>query len=147
MLWKIVGPYIVCVHGAENPTDDEWYALMSAQYQHALRHNDTQDKARVLVFTAGGVPNAPQRAALNKVAQTFRTKSALLTSSAIARAIGTALRWFDAQLGIFGPDEVEPALNHIEATGEYRLLLRSALRELTLKMIGPEAVTTANAAR
>jgi hypothetical protein len=125
MAWKVVGSVVVIVHSEEDPSDADWNSSLEA-----LRSVSTQDRPGVLVFTAGGSPTAPQRASSNKAVGALRLRIAVMTGSVIARTVGKALRWFQPQLQIFGPDDVEAALDHIRAIGYTRSAARAALSEL-----------------
>jgi hypothetical protein len=125
MAWKVVGSVVVIVHSEAEPSDVEW-----AESLEALRSVSKQDRPGVLVFTAGGSPTAPQRAASNKVVGASRIRIAVMTASVIARTVGKALRWFQPQLQIFGPSDVEAALDHIGTIGYDRSAVRATLIEL-----------------
>lgn len=125
MAWKVIGPFLVSAYSKDNPADAEWNPMMEQ-----LRALGTRGQARVLVFTAGGVPNGVQRAALSKLSQSVSLRTAVLTSSLIARALGAVTKeWFD-QVRIFSPDDVEAALTYLGATGSYYELVRRTLQEL-----------------
>ena len=125
MLTTKCGPFVVIVHGREQPTDAAWEASLEV-----VRSMSSLDRVRVLVYSAGGAPNGRQRAALNKITSSLKMRIAVLTDSVIARAVRFALRWFDAQVQIFPPEEIEAALTHVEAMGQYRAMLRSTVVEL-----------------
>jgi hypothetical protein len=120
-----VGNIMVYVHADVPPTDAEWEAGISF-------FKETSDPSRLsaLVYTQGGAPNAAQRARLNAVLGSNKVRIGLLTASAAARAAGVAVRWFNPELSIFGPEDVEAALDHIRAPTDQRSEVKRALTEL-----------------
>ena len=120
-----VGNIVVYVHAEAAPTDAEWEAGLTF-------FKDARDVSRLsaLVYTHGGAPNASQRARLNAVLGSAKVRIGVLTSSAAARAAGVAVRWFNPELSIFGPDDLEAALEHVRAPVEQRGELKRALSDL-----------------
>src|SRR5687767_3375736 len=89
MVVGFVGRYVVFVHGKAAPGDDEWEQSLSF-----YREAPDARQVRALVYTEGGAPNAAQRAKLNAVLGGRKLPIAVLTTSSIARAAGTAISWF-----------------------------------------------------
>jgi hypothetical protein len=120
-----VGNTVVYVHADLPPTDAEWEAGIAV-------FKDAPDPSRLsaIVYTEGGAPNAAQRARLNAVLGAAKVRIGVLTSSAAARAAGVAVRWFNPELSIFGPEDVEAALDHIRVPAEQRNDVKRALTEL-----------------
>jgi hypothetical protein len=54
----------------------------------------------------------------------------VLTPSALARAAGTAISWFNPSIKMFDPEALERALDHLDATRAQRDLLARTLGEL-----------------
>jgi len=127
-----VGKYFVFVHSNEDPSDREWDQLIQV-YRKA---SDPKD-IRSLVFTEGGSPNARQRVSLNQLFGATKPVIALITASALARAAGTAISWFNPRVRMFSPEEVERALDHLGATQAERPELVSALKELRAALREP----------
>jgi hypothetical protein len=123
--WRAVDDYLVFVHAEHPPEDEEWTEML-ALFRKAF---DIR-RLKVLVYTAGGAPNARQRAQLNQVLEHIRPPVAVVTTSMVARAAGTAIAWFTPTLRVFSPDDSERAFDHIDATELERKLLRRALAEL-----------------
>jgi hypothetical protein len=125
-VWRQQGRFNIAAHTNEAPPDDQWDAL--------LDFYRTQRTLRVLVYTEGGAPTAAQRVRLNAVLKGREALVAILTSSALARAAGAALRWFRPEIRIFSPAELEGALDYLGAAGSDRADLARALDELKGKL-------------
>jgi hypothetical protein len=82
---------------------------------------------RILVYTAGGSPNTAQRARRNALLGDRNIPQAVVTASALARAAGTAISWFQPTFRLFAPDQLEKALDHLAVPGGARLRLRRAI--------------------
>lgn len=105
------------------PTDSDWNAL--------LEWYRPVPPARVLIHSIGGVPNAAQRVKLREaLAGSTNHISAGISSSRMARAVGTAISWFVPTLRTFAPDEEEAALTHLRVDARDRARMKSALAEL-----------------
>ena len=128
-LWKRLDDYFVVVHTTTPPSDNEWNEVLAE-----FRKFDDLKRARIFVYTEGGAPNARQRALLNQVMATAKPPVAVLTSSSLARAAGTAISWFNPAIRLFAPDDAESALDHLAAAGVDRVRLRKALHELKAKL-------------
>ena len=124
VVWRVVGDVFVCVHTAEAPTDAEWEQVLTG-----LRA-PMQSNGGILVFTEGGAPNARQRARLNELLAGRKVPVSVITPSAVARAVATAITWFNPTLHVFAPDDMDGALDHLSAKSAERPLLRHALIEL-----------------
>ena len=120
-----VGDVLVFVHTNDAPSDPEWEKALEL-----LRNRASSSGLRTLVYTAGGAPNAAQRARLNAVIGATKPPIAVLTSSPIARAAGTAISWFNPMFKVFGPDDVDNALDHLALRGIERTHAREALLEM-----------------
>jgi len=90
MAWSTHGDLLLLAHDKHRPADDEWQAWLRAYETRSPRIRG------VLVRTLGGGPSSSQRKELVQAlqAETIRTPTAILTSSAIARGVLTALSWF-----------------------------------------------------
>lgn len=120
-----VGNTIIWVHADKPPTDAEWEAGLAF-------FKDAPDPSRLsaIIYTEGGAPNAAQRARLNAVLGDAKVKIGMLTASIAARAAGVAVRWFNPELSIFEPDEVDAALDHIQLPPEQRSEVKRVLNEM-----------------
>lgn len=127
--WRSLGNFLVFVHGKEAPSDVEWDELLAL-----FRAVPDITRARVLVFTLGGAPDARQRAKLHQLLGETKPPIAVLTPSALARAAGTAISWFNPRLRVFDPDDVERALDHLDAVRADRQALIHAMGDLRREM-------------
>ncbi len=124
-LAKRVRNVLIYVHTAAPPNDEEWDEVLSF-YEAGTR----EQKVCTLVYTEGGAPNAAQRARLNARLGPGLVRIAVLTSSAIARAAGTAVTWFRPHVRVFGPNDLQGAMDHLELSPEGRQEVGEALQEL-----------------
>lgn len=108
MSYELVGSIFVVVHTSQPPSDEEW-----TRYLESFRpHRD--EVAGILVYTLGGGPSAKQRGALVTVFGDRPPPTAVLTSSAIARGMVTALAWLKGNfIQAFKPDELAAALSYL----------------------------------
>src|SRR5690349_5981657 len=123
------GRFVIGVHATRHPSDEEWQEAMSL-------YTEMRDEPGLaaLVYTTGGAPNAAQRAQLNVATGGRAIRIAVLTTSATARTVGIAIRWFNPNIRIFAPTEIEPALAHLEANADERELLRASLVDLRARL-------------
>lgn len=124
MAARAVGDCIVFVHGSDPPSDAEWDRAMTL-YGSLVPRNAT-----VFVWTEGAAPNAAQRAKLAKVTGTAKPPIAVVTTSPIARAAGTAISWFNSALRMFSPSDVTGALDHLGIAADRRPALLAVLGEM-----------------
>jgi hypothetical protein len=137
MVLRAFENFMVSVHTDRAPTEAEWRRVLDAYRQRA----SDMDSLRVLVYAEGGAPDARQRAALNEVTVGKKLRVAILTSSPIARAVGTAMSWFNPLFRVFGTHEVERALDHLQVKGPARQRLLRALDEARTVLFGVPRVT------
>jgi hypothetical protein len=120
------GRFLVFENTEQDPSDEDWEQAM------VLYEEICEEEAApgALIHTAGAAPNAAQRARLKEVTQGRAIRMAVLTASPITRTVGVAIRWFNPNFRMFAPNELERALDHLEANEEERTRLRAALGEL-----------------
>lgn len=128
MISRAVDECIVSVHGPAVPTDGEWDKAM------ALLESVGPARARSLIWTEGGAPNATQRAKLAKVTGSARSPMAVLTASGLARAAGTAMSWFNPAFRMFAPEELDAALDHLTIAPARRGPVLAALEEMKVSL-------------
>jgi len=121
----IVEGYGVIVQGSNAPTDVEWDEVL-AFYQTML----AADRLRVLVYTEGAAPNASQRGKLQDQLGKKKMIFAVITPSAWARAVGTAVSWFVPNVAMFHPNELEKALDHLGVAAQTRAGIRERFDQL-----------------
>src|SRR5689334_16636186 len=98
MAFATIGNVIVALHNDSPPTADEW-----SQYTKAVKSMDVT-KVRPIAFSDGGGPDFKQRKQLNEVLGGHAGRAALVTSSALARSVVTALSWFNPLVKAFTPE-------------------------------------------
>lgn len=121
MLHAQFGGTMTMVHTADNPTDEEWDAM--------LGHFRARRAERVIVFTDGGGPTTLQRGRLNDALEGSAVKTAIVSSSQVIRGIVTALSWFNPGIKSFLPHQAPLALTYLGlATGEHEPLMQHVLK-------------------
>jgi hypothetical protein len=101
---------ILLVHGPSPPTQSEWDKYV------ALVDSSREGVTRVLVDTAGGAPNATQRAEVQQAYNKYPNGAppvAVLSESMIARGVVTAFSWAYGRdrIRAFAPVEFDAALD------------------------------------
>jgi hypothetical protein len=132
---RVIGNVWLFVHTKENPSDEEWAALMD---RYAAP--ETNQHVRTLVYSEGGAPNALQRARLKQLQGGVAVPIAVLTSSQLVRAAVTAIGWFNDRVRTFSPHEMEEALTFLEIPPGKREKLRTALGELQEEVLTSRSV-------
>jgi len=128
--WFVDGRLSVLVSSEKDPSDGEWDA-----YLDVLQHWGRPGEQRVLVVTLGGGPTTMQRARLMEMVRRNQLpehagRSAVVTSSLIARGIATAVSWFYSAIKSFALDDLEGAMEYLELRPEERGIARAAVRRL-----------------
>jgi hypothetical protein len=133
MAWSTHGDLLLLAHDEHRPADDEWRGWLRA-YETRSPHI-----RGVLVRTLGGGPSSSQRKELVQAmeAQTIRTPTAILTSSAIARGVLTALSWFLSAERLpktFALDDVVAALTFLGVDAASEGSVRAELARLAASL-------------
>lgn len=124
-LAKRVRNVLIYVHTAAAPDDHDWDQVLSF-----YEGGSSDQKVCTLVYTEGGAPNAAQRARLNARLGSDVVRIAVLTSSAVARAAGTAVTWFRPHVRVFRPHDEEGAMDHLQLSPEGRQEVRETLQDM-----------------
>lgn len=122
MAYTQVGNTMVVAHGPQPPAQHEW------EGQIALFRDTKVPVRRLLVFTAGGAPDAKQRAQAEK--EFGKLRVAVLTDAVLARGVVTALRWLGMPISAFPADQVVRAMEDIGVPSGERDEVRSALTRI-----------------
>lgn len=122
---RAVGNYVVFVHGTLPPPQSEWSMVLDL-----YRNHPNLTAVRTLVYTEGAAPTAAQRADLSSVLGKVKMPTAVMTSSTISRAAGTALGWLNPGFRVFAATDFEGAFDHLGATGNDRRALRDTVDDL-----------------
>ena len=125
--WGNAGNVRVCVHGSKDPFDDEWHAYVD---DFAVSGDRLKG---ILIYTAGGGPNAAQRKYLT--AMWTRRGSmlpiALMSPSTIVRGIVTALNWvLPKPIRTFPPEQPEEAFRFLQLDAAESRIVLAKLDEL-----------------
>src|SRR5687768_6504994 len=112
MVWRNEGRLAIVVHSAASPSNLEW-----ARYLNDFRAQTPLD-ARVLAYSLGGGPDGAQRAQLTELLKHRKLAAAILTRSAVVRAIGAALAWFNPKTRMFGYDAHAAAYDFLELSAD-----------------------------
>lgn len=134
MKWRRMGRFVVTVHTAESPSDEEWARYVSG----ADAYQPLRDQ-RILVVSDGGAPNGTQRQQLIDLLDNARVPTAILTTSWLMRGAGAAVRWFNPELKVFGPHALQLAVDYLQLTEWERCegvrLLRELQSELGVQVV------------
>jgi hypothetical protein len=133
MAFQKVGDYVVMVHNAMAPTDEEWEEFLT---QYELNS--------VLVVTDGGAPTASQRKRMKSRIDELRSDAAMkkkdpkvatITASSFVRGVLTALGWFyhDAYAA-FPPDHINQALAYLGVPPKYHIAVKTAVQTLRVQI-------------
>lgn len=128
---KVLGDLLLVVHGSANPDTDEWRRYCEI----ARAVLEARGKLRTLVISEGSGPSAAQRTLYKDEVGPEGVRVAVLTSSAVTRAVLTAMSWFNSEMRSFESDELAVALAFlgVEEPPRLRDVLEEIRDELGLK--------------
>lgn len=113
MAYDVVGDLIITVHTESAPSDAEWKGYVEA-LREVVRTTADYARLRNIVFSDGGAPNSLQRKVVNDIiAGRDPIPVALVSGSALARGVVTALAWFNPKIKAFPPQEADEAYRHL----------------------------------
>jgi hypothetical protein len=101
------GGLMLLAHTSRPPNDAEWDPYID----ELVKHDPKQ--LRSLAFTDGGAPSGAQRKQVNDFLKGQASRAAVITASTMVRGVVTALSWFNSQMKVYPPDELEAALQHL----------------------------------
>jgi hypothetical protein len=130
MASRQLGSLLVVYLSRENPTNEEWDRHLGVLEQIIRAHGSLN----ALVLTEGGVPSPTQRAKLVKVRGTGKSRSVILSRSAVVRAVLTALRWLHPSFLGLAPDELPKAMEFLQLEPGMRAAIERALFDLRLEV-------------
>ena len=105
---------VVYVGGDVPPDHAEWQAYVRHVEESARRWRTKTRLYKVFVFVDDSSPNAAQRAAVWKAADGAHVRSAIVTSSMVARKVITAFGWLGAPMRGFAPRDLRAAATYLE---------------------------------
>jgi hypothetical protein len=108
LAWCFVERIYVGVHTIQPPSQEEWDAMLKDLSAHQA--------TLAVVHTEGGSPSAFQRKQLRDISEQIGlTRSVVLTSSAVARAVVTTFNLFSKGFAsAFSPKQIDNALTYLE---------------------------------
>jgi hypothetical protein len=114
------------VIGRDDPTDAEWNAWLAFVAARPVR-----PRARVIVHSAGGGPDATQRSALaGTMKERPKTRVAVLVDSAVGRGIVTALGWLYGNFTAFDTPDIAGALSYLDLAPTWAPAVRRRIAAL-----------------
>ncbi|MET0287326.1 MAG: hypothetical protein ABW352_22765 [Polyangiales bacterium] len=108
----------ICLHTAEPVPTNEWDDLITRLASHIASGAEPQ-RARMLVVTDGGAPDARQRSQLGRLRGGQVIQTAVLVpgmNNPLKRGLMTALTWFNPHMAFFVPTQLSDALHHVGLT-------------------------------
>lgn len=111
----------ISLHSTQPVPQPEWDRVLSRLRQLYGSGQLEPARMRMLVVTAGGAPDAFQRAQLNELWRGKLIKLGLIvpgTSDSAKRGVVTALTWINPAVGVFTPDLFLRALTHLDLQRE-----------------------------
>lgn len=122
---------LLMLHGSAAPPNREWQDYIS------FLRNKEVTRMGLLVFTAGGAPDAAQRRALNDVLAGRHFARAIVHDSAVVRGVIAAVGWFAPGVQPFRPNEWRLAARHALFEPAELMALRARLSTLHGQLAAP----------
>jgi hypothetical protein len=132
------GGLMLLVHTDRPPTDAEW----EPYYDELIKHDP--DQLRSLAFTDGGAPSGAQRKQVNDFLKGRASRAAVVSPSTMVRGVVTALSWFNSQMKVYSPKEVDAALQYLGVSADELPLVRVEI-QLLRKKLGHESLRSIRA--
>lgn len=131
---KVAG-CIVFVSGKYPLDNGEWDAYARFLRAELVPHAHNSG----LIFTEGSGPTASQRQLLNEVLApvVHNLKAAVMTSSALARGIVTAMSWIYPVYKAFSPSETDEAIQFLGVPQHSAPAVKQLLHKLRLELYSP----------
>ncbi|WP_438015176.1 hypothetical protein WMF18_30415 [Sorangium sp. So ce315] len=133
MLFDTTEHVLIAVHGREPPSDEDWDSYMQTVVSLPATCSKT------LVVTAGGGPNAKQRASVNEFVSKHTLTVAICTDTLLVRQISTALSWFNPRVRSFRGNDIAAALRYLEVSGPEAALVHHKVAKMRLELEGRAA--------
>lgn len=119
-----VGVFVM-IHGTTAPHDADWDDCMAA-----LARFSEAATPRALVFTDGGAPKGPQRAALNRLVGKS-PPTAVVSDALVTRFVVSSFALMNSSIASFTTSEIELAWQHLGVEGPSRVAALSSLTHRT----------------
>lgn len=129
------------------PSESEWneYVLLLSSAAERLR--PLQRPLRFMVFVDDSPPNAKQRAAVIDALGELTSKTAVVTTSVLARNLITVFSWLGLNLKAFSPSDLERVRDYLDLPPAYLEQAMDAARALAPTIGGVRAFEAAERAR
>lgn len=115
LFWARRGSLVLLVQSAVDPSAAEWDTFLDGTSEAMA---DNGGRCRLLVFTAGGKPDAEQRA--RSLERGWRDNKAspvvVVTSDALARGVITIFSWFGLNIRAVTEDQLLQAYERLQLT-------------------------------
>lgn len=140
------GSLVLLVQAAADPAMEEWDAFLDDTVAAMAEHRGV---CRVLVFTAGGKPNAAQRSRSLDRGWRMNPRSpvAVVSDDRLVRGVITVFAWFGLQIRAVARDRVEAAHAHLGMTGEEVAWATAERRKLEEQLGGASSARRSGAHR
>ena len=125
MAWRFEKRLLVLVHGARGPTDLEWQRLLT----ETLELGDEAER-RIMVVSYGGAPDVDQRKRLASIIGSTPSLTVVMTSSALGRAVTSALSFFNRRMKAVDLNDFEGAFAHLRVNADDRATMRRLRSDL-----------------
>ena len=119
MVWGEHRGVVLAVHSECDPSDREWGGFVGLC--------EASRGTAILIVSNGGGPNSAQRAEIDRLSYWRDRPTAIVTESAIARGIVTAILWTGKNIRAFYPHQIDDAFDYIAVVAAWRPELVRAL--------------------
>jgi hypothetical protein len=111
------GSLVLLVQAPIDPTSEEWEGFLD-DTSEAMAENG--GRCRVLVFTAGGKPNAAQRSRSLERGwnDSHGSPAAIVSDDRLVRGVITVFSWFGLDIRAIRPDRLDEAFVFLELTSD-----------------------------
>jgi hypothetical protein len=120
---------LTIAHDSSPPDESVWDAYIATLKAYDDKHKSF-DNLRTIALTDGGAPNVKQRGQINDLLKGRPLAGAVISDSALVRAIVTALSWFNPSNKSFSPAAVHGAVRHLGLDARDVPVLKSAFSVL-----------------
>jgi hypothetical protein len=128
LAFKVVGNVLVSVYTDKPPSDDEAAAILAEMKKLDL------NQTRAFIVTSGGAPTTAQRKRVYDMLGPVELTAAVLSDSRLVRSVATAMAWFNKNLKIFSPHELDDALAFLGVPPNQFPLFRREVEKLQAEL-------------
>lgn len=131
--FEVMGDLVVVVHGHSPPSDAAWASYLAA--------TSSWPQVPHLVVTSGGAPTSAQRRALRDAWRCRPLRVAVVSASNRINLVVTAVSWFNPDIMLFRPDEIDRAMTYLATPSWRHCLVKRRVRALQ-ESLGVEPFVT-----